>query len=96
MNPFLPGGNRYTRSRATTLHVVSGPVPGMRARNTIYTGYTDPSIRVGMAMRNYLADKGKDGIGGVGLPKLTLNLADGQNLQGTAACAALHPDQDPD
>jgi hypothetical protein len=96
VNSFLPGAKRYTGSpRNYTLHVVSGPVPRVRARNTIYTGYTDPSIRIGMAMRNYLADKGKDGTGGVGLPKLTLNLADGQKLHGAAACAALHPIKTP-
>ena len=61
VNPFIPGANRYTRrARYYTLHVVAGAIPHVRARNTIYTGYTDPSIRVGMSMRNYLPDHGKD------------------------------------
>lgn len=96
VNPFLPSANRYTRrSRNYTLHVVSGPVPRVRARNTIYTGYTDPTVRIGMSMRNYLPDKGKDGTGGVGLPTLTLNLADGQELHGAAACRMLDPIKTP-
>ncbi len=96
VNPFIPGANRYTRrARYYTLHVVAGAIPHVRARNTIYTGYTDPSIRVGMSMRNYLPDHGKDGTGGVGLPKLTLNLADGRQLQGAQACAMLDPIKTP-
>lgn len=96
VNPFLPGSNRYTRRpRNYTLHIVAGPVPRVRAQNTIYTGYSDPSIRIGMSLRNYLPDRGKDGTGGVGLPKLTLNLAGGSQLHGAAACAALDPIKSP-
>jgi hypothetical protein len=42
-------------------------------------------------MRNYLPDRGRDGTGGVGLPKLTLNLAGGTRLHGAAACHVLQP-----
>ena len=95
INPFRPGANRYGGPRNYTLHIVSGPIPATRAPNTVYTGVTDPNQRLGMSMRNYLADRGKDGTGGVGLPKLTLNLADGSTLEGTAACDALQPIKDP-
>jgi hypothetical protein len=91
VNPFVPPNRRDAKRRNYTLHVVGGPVPEQRAVNTIYTGSTDPTARVGMSIRNYLADKGLDGTGGVGLPKLTLTLADGTELQGEAACAVLDP-----
>jgi hypothetical protein len=91
VNPFLPRNRRDARRRAYTMHVVAGPVPRVRAKNTVYTGSTDPTALVGMSIRNYLADRGRDGTGGVGLPRLTLNLADGRQLHGAAACRMLHP-----
>ena len=91
VNPFVGRSRRDAKPRAYTLHIVAGPIPAVRARNTIYTGSTDPTARVGMSIRNYLPSRGKDGTGGVGLPKLTLNLADGRKLQGAAACQALQP-----
>jgi hypothetical protein len=90
VNPFRPGSRRNVRRRAYTMHVVAGPIPRVRAKNTVYTGSTDPTAQVGMSIRNYLADRGRDGTGGVGLPKLTLNLADGRHLRGAAACQILH------
>jgi hypothetical protein len=93
-NPFVAPNRRDARRRSYTLHVVAGPIPAKRARNTIYTGSTDPSARVGMSIRNYLPDRGLDGTGGVGLPKLTLHLADGRNLTGAAACQMLAPIKD--
>ena len=94
VNPFVPPNRRDAKRRSYTVHVVGGPIPEQRAPNTLYTGSTDPSARVGMSMRNYLPDKGLDGTGGVGLPKLTLTLADGTELQGEAACAVLDPIED--
>ncbi len=91
VNPFLPRNRRDARRRAYTMHIVAGPIAHVRARNTIYTGSTDPTARVGMSVRNYLADRGMDGTGGVGLPTLTLNLAGGTKLQGAAACRVLQP-----
>ncbi|HEX6945536.1 MAG TPA: hypothetical protein VF196_05030, partial [Casimicrobiaceae bacterium] len=95
VNPFIPTHRRDARGpRRYTLHVVGGPLPAKRARNTIYTGITDPSVRVGMSIRNYLPDKGLDGTGGVGLPRLTLTLASGKALRGAAACKVLQPIKD--
>ena len=91
VNPFLPRNRRDARRRAYTMHVVTGPVPRVRAPNTVYTGSTDPTARVGMSIRNYIPDRGLDGTGGVGLPRLTLNLSDGRHLQGAAACRMLQP-----
>ena len=90
-NPFVVGNRRDARKRRYTLHVVSGPIPEQRAPNTIYTQATDPATRLGMSIRNYLPDRGRDGTGDAGLPKLALNLADGTKLQGAAACAQLDP-----
>ena len=91
VNPFRPHSRRDAHRRAYTMHVVAGPIPRVRAQNTVYTGSTDPSARVGMSIRNYLPDRGLDGTGGVGLPKLTLNLADGRHVHGAAACKELDP-----
>ncbi len=94
VNPFRTSNRRTAKPRAYTLHVVGGPIPATRARNTIYTGSTDPTARVGMSIRNYLPDRGRDGTGDAGLPKLTLELADGRALTGATACAALQPIKD--
>lgn len=94
VNPFISGNRRDPRPRRYTLHIVRGPVPRVRARNTIYTGTTDPATRLGMSIRNYLPARGKDGTGGAGLPKLTVSLPDGRKLTGTAACTVLQPTYD--
>lgn len=93
-NPFVAPHKRDVKKRNYTFHIVSGPIPAERAPNTVYTETTDPSVRIGMSQRNYLPDKGLDGTGGVGLPKLTLNLADGTTLTGDAACQMLSPIED--
>ena len=94
VNPFLPGGSRTGGPRRYTFHVVSGPIPAERAPNTIYTQATDPDTRLGMSIRNYLPDRGRDGTGDAGLPKLVLELADGTEVRGEAACAMLDPIED--
>jgi hypothetical protein len=94
VNPFVAGHSRNGKHRRYTVHIVRGPVPAQPERNTLYTGQTDPNDRIGMSQRNYLPDKGIDGTGGVGLPKLTLNLADGTQLKGEAACQMLDPIED--
>ena len=94
VNPFLPGGSRTGGPRNYTFHVVSGGLPEKRAKNTIYTQTTDPDTRLGMSIRNYIPDRGRDGTGDVGLPKLVLNLADGSKVRGDAACAMLDPIED--
>ena len=94
INPFRPGGKRNGGPRNYTFHVVSGPIPDVRAPNTIYTQTTDPATRLGMSIRNYIPDRGRDGTGDVGLPKLVLNLADGTEVRGQQACAMLDPIED--
>ena len=94
VNPFRPGANRMGGPRKYTLHVVSGDIPARPAANTIYTETTDPNTRLGMSIRNYIPDRGRDGTGDVGLPRLVLNLADGTELSGQEACAMLDPIED--
>ncbi len=94
VNPFLPGGSRKGGPRRYTFHIASGPIPDHRAPNTIYTQTTDPSTRLGMSIRNYLPDRGRDGTGDAGLPKLVLDLADGTKVRGRKACAMLDPIED--
>jgi hypothetical protein len=94
VNPFLPNGSRKGGPRNYTLHVVSGDIPAERAPNTIYTQTTDPDVRLGMSIRNYLPDRGRDGTGDAGLPKLVLNLENGSKVRGKAACAMLDPIED--
>ncbi len=91
INPFVHPHRRDLKRRSYTVHIVRGEVPADPAKNTIYTGQTDPADRLGMSQRNYLPDRGRDGTGGVGLAKLTLNLADGTKLRGKAACERLDP-----
>lgn len=94
INPFRLRSKRNRGPRKFTFHIVSGPIPAKRAPNTIYTQTTDPSTRLGMSIRNYLSDRGRDGTGGAGLPRLVLNLADGTKLRGKRACAKLDPIED--
>jgi hypothetical protein len=91
VNPFVHPHRRNVKRRSYTVHVVRGEVPEKPARNTVYSGQTDPADRLGMSQRNYLPDKGRDGTGGVGLAKVILNLADGRKLKGKAACEVLDP-----
>jgi hypothetical protein len=94
VNPFVARNRRDGKRRNYTLHVVHGEIPGTRARNTVYTESSDPTARVGMSIRNYLPNRGLDGTGGAGLPKLTLTLADGSEHTGQAACDMLDPIED--
>jgi hypothetical protein len=91
VNPFVAPNRRDAKRRSYTVYVVRGEVPEEPAPNTLYTGQTDPTERIGMSQRNYLPDEGRDGTGDVGLAKVTLNLADGRTLEGEGACAMLDP-----
>jgi hypothetical protein len=94
VNPFRTRNRRNLRGQEYTVHIKRGPVPARPEPNTIYTGQTDPTQRLGMSQRNYLPDKGLDGTGGVGLPKVILNMPDGRKLTGEAACRVLQPTED--
>ncbi|MGA2010686.1 MAG: hypothetical protein ABSH51_09170 [Solirubrobacteraceae bacterium] len=93
-NPFRPGGLRYLplRSYSVTLTGAQPPVAGgQRAANTLYAG-TLPATStqpVRLVYRVELPDRGFDDTGGVGLPSVTVVLASGQQISGSAACSTL-------
>lgn len=90
VNPFLPQNFRDARHRNYTIRLVSGWPSHPRPRNTLYTETTDPTAQLQLALRFYIPDRGRDGTGGAGLPKMTLHLANGITQHGAAACQTLH------
>ncbi len=92
VNPFWSGGLRYLplRSWSVTVSGAQPPASG-GAANTLYagtlpSGQTEP---VKLIYRVEVADRGFDITGGGGLPSPTVVLANGQQISGTAACAAV-------
>lgn len=90
-NPFRMGVRRDTPQRRYTFNIVNGVPPANspanRPANTLYT-HAEPNVQVGMLMRNYVPDGSHDFYGGVSLPVVELNTADGKVLKGEEACAA--------
>jgi len=73
-NPFLPGADRTVTERSYTAFIEVGPRPAQPAPNTLYTG----DSRGGTFLyRVYVPDAGRDQKGGVPLPSVTLESADG-------------------
>jgi hypothetical protein len=88
-NPFIAGADRALGG-SYTVHVVDALKPaGGRAPNTLYnqgTEQTNPNaVMTYLMMRVYVADRGLDISGGVGLPDLTLINPDGSR-QSLPAC----------
>ena len=86
-NPFRAGVRRDVQPRRYTITIVNGTPPNPRAPNTIYT-LAEPGAAIGMHMRNYVPDRSIDWTGGVGVPKVELQTADGKVLSEQEACAA--------
>ncbi|CAG4925105.1 hypothetical protein [Paraburkholderia gardini] len=86
-NPFRPGVPRDVETRNYTVYVVSGPAPSTRAPNTLYTN-ADAGEEVFLWMRNFVPDHSIDYVGGVGVPQVQLQMADGKVLDEASACAA--------
>ncbi|WP_321916099.1 MULTISPECIES: hypothetical protein [unclassified Paraburkholderia] len=86
-NPFRPGVPRNVAARNYTVYIVSGPAPGQRAANTLYTN-ADAGEEVFLWMRNFVPDNSVDYAGAVPLPGIQLQMADGSVLNEDAACAA--------
>jgi hypothetical protein len=75
-NPFLPGADRTVAERSYTAFIEIGPAPAQPAPNTLYTG----DSRGGTFLyRVYVPDAGQDQKGGVPLPRVTLESADGSS-----------------
>lgn len=87
LNPFRAGVARTTEARRYTIRVVSGAPPEQRPANTLYT-YAPAGRQSYVWMRNYVPDGSIDYLGGVGLPEVELQLANGDILTGEAACRA--------
>jgi len=95
-NPYLPGSVRAgSVRRSYTVNLVDTPPPTdpkLRSVNTLYAGVAGQS-RVILAYRLYRPDLGQDQLGGVGLPRPVLRLADGTEVTGTALCQAVAAEQ---
>ena len=87
VNPFLPGVPRNAKDRRYTFTIVSGKPATPRPPNTLYT-YADAGKEVFLWMRNYVPDHSADYLGGVNLPTVDLQTADGTVIQAEAACEA--------
>jgi len=82
-NPFLPGADRTVSHRSYTAFVDFGAPPAHRARNTIYTGRTTtgtPNFSGQLWYRVYMPDRGRDIMGGVGLPTIDLETQNGNGV----------------
>lgn len=92
--PFALGALRNAAVRDYRVHVVAGVRPDQRAANTLYSFQTLGPVTQGSPLaiaiyRVYVEDQGQDVSGGVGLPKISFKLANGQVLSGTDACTLL-------
>ena len=92
-NPYVEGNPRKDPSRGYLYKVSLGDPPddtGSNSNNILYDGAAkagDPAVII---YRNYVPNTGTDAAGDVGLPRVTLNMADGTVLQGQDACDILH------
>ena len=94
-NPFLPGADRTVTDRQYTVTITGEPAPedpNDREENTVYAGFADQDIPgFGILYRVYVPDDGRDPSGGVGLPRLSIELADGTIIEDEAqACTILN------
>lgn len=99
-NPFLSSNLRNVTNRNYTIQIVKGNPPLNIPSNTLYTGRFSDKNRIHVSIRTYLVDKGYDGTGNnklldqkedvLGLPNVTLNLPDGNNITGPALLKILN------
>ncbi|WP_037410119.1 hypothetical protein [Shewanella fidelis] len=92
-NPFLQGAERQKLQREFTLTLAQGEPDGEIPANTLYD-YASLGNKAVLIYRVYVADDGRDGQGGVGLPAVELTLSTGEQLYGQQACDALQVDTD--
>ncbi len=92
VNPFVVGNPRNDSARSYSITVLAGKAPADTssiAANTLYDATAAAGEEAVLVYRNYVPNTGTDLTGDTGLPRVTLHLADGNTLQGDAACAAL-------
>ena len=73
-----------------TLYVLPAKALALTVIDLLYDGAAkagDPAVII---YRNYVPNTGTDAAGDVGLPRVTLHMADGTVLQGQDACDILH------
>ncbi len=92
INPFVDGAVRTEPSRRYQITIKPGDAndpnqPG--EPNTLEDATSSVGEQAVIIYRNYVPNNGTDRTGNVGLPRVTLHLADGSTLQGDEACAAL-------
>ncbi len=87
-DPFEPGADRTTTARSYSLSVLDQPTPASPAPNTLYAGVSGQTTEV-VIYRVYVGDDGTGLTGGVGLPGMSVTLADGTTLSGGKACKAI-------
>ncbi len=91
-NPFRAGANRNTPQRSYAITIVNRPPSATQTRNTLYAGVAGQSSQI-LMYRVYEPDSftsPAELTGGVGLPAISLRLANGTVQTGAAACATLH------
>ena len=86
-NPFQPGVARDVSARDYRIEIVNGEPPTQRPDNTLYT-LDQPGAEIGMHVRHYVPDHSSDYLGGVAVPQMEYQRANGEVLTGEAACAA--------
>ncbi len=87
-NPFLPGANRTAAHRNYSVTVLNQVPPSNPATNTVYAGVSGQTTEV-LIYRVYVPDKGSDSTGGVGLPRVSVLLANNTVLTSSAMCKAV-------
>lgn len=87
INPFVAGNPRDDPSRNYTLTLKTDDQAHCPSYSNIVA--TTDSIAM-LTYRVYRPDEGEDAMGGAGLPRVTLHMADGSVLQGEEACDALN------
>ncbi len=93
INPFVVGNVRTASQRDYRIQVVPGAAPsGNIPSNTLYAPVANNQT-ITIMYRVYAPDQGKDVMGGVPLPKVELQLADGTIQTEKTACQTLNASQ---
>jgi hypothetical protein len=95
VNPFIDGGSRIDPARRYVVSVLPGEPLATPLTNTLHDATAQAGDEAVLVYRNYVPNDGTNRSGDVGLPRVTLHLADGSTLQGEDACGALQAATEP-
>lgn len=95
-NTSREGADRTATNRSYTVELIAAVPPDSlndRLDNTLYSFQGSgqnrvPSNKANIIFRTYIANDGADVTGNVGLPRVTVQAADGSQVAGTDACSA--------